>query len=186
MGKVILFVVFFLVLGNLLFSKYQIQPLRNKIIFEDKVEKVADSLERMHSLLEKFPITRRVNYFMDREGNLFISNENIGPLKGAINNPRTRNDIAFEKFTDKEINEFFELMSFLYGNHIDAATLQKPIGKFLFKYRRTEENKYNDLREVMIIKSPKDTLLKEFKKSYKILDKKTNLILVAPKDAEVW
>jgi hypothetical protein len=187
MGKVlVVFIGAIFILGISLFSKFQIQPLRNKIVFEDKIEAVADSMERMHFLLEKIPITGRVNYFMDREGNLYISNEKIGSLKGAINNPTIREDVAFEKFTNQEINDFFNIMAFLYKNHIDAANLQNQVGEFLFTYRRTDENTFDDLREIMIVNSYQDTVSSGFKRTYQVLDKKSNLLLVAPKSAKVW
>jgi len=187
MGKIIIGAIsVILLVGIYVHSKLQVEPLRNKIVFEDDVNVVLDSLQKMNELMEKMPTnTRMVNYFMDREGYLYLGAEKIALLKGAINKPKVREDMAFENFTDKEINEFFYLMAFLLKNHVDAANLEKPIDKFLFSYRRTDENSYNDLRDIMIVGSPYDTTTRYFKETYQVLDENLNLVLVAPSDASI-
>jgi len=172
--------------GVWLYNQFQVNPVRNQIVFEENIESVADSLGKMNRLLHKFPTrTRRVNYFMDREGYLYLGAQKIAPLKGAINNPKVRDDMFFENFTDDEITQFFYLMAYLLKNNIDASNLEKPIGKYLFNYWRTEENRFNDMREIMIVESSRDTLNSYFKETFQILDRKSNLVLIAPRKAEI-
>lgn len=156
---------------------------RNKIAFEDDIQVVADSIAKMDALMYKLPENRRINYFIDKEGNLFINNEEIGSLKGAINNERVRRDEAFDNFTDEEINQFFNLMAYLLQNHIDGAVMELSVREFVFTYRRTAENRYDDVREVILIDNQSDTSL--FENTYQILDSKNSLALVAPKDARI-
>lgn len=155
--------------GVWLYNQFQVNPVRNQIVFEDNIESVVDSLAKMDGLLQKFPThTKMVNYFMDREGYLYLGAEKIAPLKGAINNPKVRKDMFFENFKDDEITQFFYLMAYLLKNNIDAAKFEKPIKKYLFNYRRTEENRVNDIREIMILRSSSDTLNAYFKETFQI------------------
>ncbi len=174
------------IVGVFLYNQFQVNPLRNMIVFENDIEFVADSLAKMNRLLRKLPTTtNRVNYFMDKDGYLYLGAERVALLKGAINNPKVRNDMFLEEFTDKEIDQFFYLMAYLFRNNVDAANLEKPIGNFLFNYRRTDENTSNDLREIMIVRNSQDTLSSYFEETFQILDRKLNLVLLAPRNAQV-
>lgn len=53
---------------------------------------------------------------------------------------------------------------------------------FVNEYKRTEENVYNDIREIMV---NIDTTSSRFMNQYQILDRKENLVLVAPLDADI-
>ncbi|MDR7130953.1 hypothetical protein J2X69_003312 [Algoriphagus sp. 4150] len=187
MGKIGFGVLVVICFGGVwLYTQFQGNSVRNEIVFEDNIKSVADSLAKMDQLLQKFPThTTMVNYFMDREGYLYLGAEKIAPLKGAINNPKVRENIFFENFTDDEINQFFYLMAYLLKNKIDAANLEKPMGRYLFNYRRTEENRFNDMREIMIVENPHDTSSLYFKETFQILDQEFNLVLFAPKKAEI-
>lgn len=160
-------------------------PLRNKIIFQDSVMLVADSIAKMEKLLYKLPENERVNYFMDNKGNLFINNKKLGTLKGAINNSRIRSDESFKNFTSQEIDEFFNLMVYLLRNHIDGAVMELSVGKFVYGYRQTKENKFNDVREIIFMQDEADINSAEFYKTYQLLDKKNSLVLVAPASAKI-
>lgn len=169
--------------GILLYSQFQVNPIRDQIVFEDNFKSLSDSLAKMDLLLQKFPTrTRMVNYFLDREGYLYLGAEKIALLKDAINNPKVRRDRFFESFSDNEIDDFFYLLTYLLKNNIDAANLEKPMGKFLFNYRRTEENTLSDIREIMVIRNSQDTLNSFFRETFQILDRKSNLILLTPKE----
>ena len=185
-GLIVLVVIIVSFTGVWLYNQRQINLVRNQIFFEDNIKSVADSLVKMNQLLQKFPThTKMVSYFIDREGYLYLGAEKIAPLNGAINNPKVRNDMFFKNFNDAEITQFFYLMAYLLKNHIDAANLEKPIGKYLFNYRRTKENRFNDMREIMILSGSGDTLTTYFKKHFQILDQKSNLVLIAPHKAEI-
>lgn len=171
--------------GVWLYTQFQFDSRRDQIIFEENIISVGDSLAVMDQLLQKFPTnSKMVNYFIDRQGFLYLGAEKIDPLKGAINNPKVRKDKIFENFTDDEIDRFFNLIAYLQKNNIDAANLEKEIGMFLFNYRRTEENRFKEIREIMILRSSSDTLNSLFLEDFKILDQKSNLILIAPKKAQ--
>jgi hypothetical protein len=102
-------------------SCQQIDPARNKIVFNDNIEIVQDSLIHMQTLLEKLPKTYRVNYFVDPEGYLYVNNTKLGYLK--VNNPKIRRDMSFEKFSNKDYRSFFWLMSFLVRNYVTSSYL---------------------------------------------------------------
>jgi len=161
----------------------EISP-RNKIVFEDNVDVVADSIKQMDELLYKFPKNEQINYFMDNEGSLYVNNEKLGSLVGAINNTEIRNHKVFKNFANEEINDFFNLMAFLLYNHIDGAVMELSIQKFVYGYRKTPENRFDDLREIVILDGANNTLSGDFKKIYKVLDEKSNLALIAPLGVE--
>ena len=186
MGKVglmVLGVICFTVVW--LYNQFQVNPVRNKMVFENKIETVADSVARMDALMIKISRTGTNGYFLTNEGYLYFNSEKIGPIKGAINNPKIRKDMAFEHMSDQEINSFFYIMAFLLKNHIDGGYKHRVTGQYVYNYRRTAENSYDDLREILFVRSQQDTLSSEFRNTYQILDQKSNLVLIAPKKAQI-
>lgn len=160
-------------------------PLRNRMAFQDELLEVEKAISGMEELLYKLTASERINYFMDIEGDLFINNRKLGSLEGAINDPVFRGNKSFRNFTEEEIDRFFELMVFLYKNHIDGAVMELSINKFVFTYRQTLENRYDDLREIIISNKLQDTLSSNFRGTYQVLDSEGNLVLMAPSDAVI-
>jgi hypothetical protein len=173
---------YFTLVSLLTFSCGPDNSLRNKIVFEDDTQTVADSIAKMDLLLNKLPGNMPMNYFMDNNGNLYVNNDEIGELAGAINNPRIRRNSVFNKFNDDEIDQFFNLIDYLLKNHIDGARMNPRASRFMFVYRRSLENRYHDIR---LVNLKKEGLNSFYSKEYQILDNKGSLVLVAPKDAKI-
>ena len=167
----------------MLSSCQQIDPARNKIVFNDKFEVVQDSLIKMQALLKKLPKTFRINYFVDPQAYLYVNNTKLGLLRGAINNSRIRKDMSFANFSDKEYKSFFWLMSFLANNYINSASFEPSVRSFVFYYRETEETRYVDLRNIVVAED-KD-FDKMIKGQYQILDQVGRLKLLASHDVKI-
>jgi len=157
-------------------------PLRNKIDFPDNINQVSDSIKLMESLFKKIPQHERINYFIDSEGNLYVNNKKLGALNEAFNNSSIRDDSVFLDFSDMEYQKFISIIVFLLKNNIDASVKDNTSGFFAFEYRKTPEYTYNDLRDIII---DVDTTAPLFVKRFQILDRKGNMILVAPIDVKI-
>jgi hypothetical protein len=158
------------------------EPLRNKIEFEDHINSVADSLFDMETLLKKLPTGDVLSTFTDKSGILFVNGRKLGPLNGAIDDLTIRQDSVFKQFTNEDYIQFVTLSIYLLKNHIGYSMRDNVSGFFVHGYRETDENSYNDMREVMI---NVDTTSDRFVKRYQILDRSENITLVAPIDANV-
>ena len=135
----------------------QIEPKRNKILFKSGVNEVADAILSMERLLNKFPKTNMVNYFVDNDGYLYLNNQKIASIQGAINNPRVRNDMVFRDFKDEEIDQFFKLMSYLWSNDIQLAFKEPTLDKFVFSFGESEPSNNKDVRLLMYTRNQSDT-----------------------------
>lgn len=165
---------------TLLIFQQQIKPTQNKLVFRNGIDEVADSISRMESLMEKFPETYMVNYFVDKNGYLYLSNQKIALIEGAIYNPKVRNDMVFEDFSDRDIDDFFYLMAYLWRNGIYACH-EESFGKFVFSYGTERPKSRLDSRSVMIVGQSNDTLNANFIRFFQIIDKHGGLVLFGPK-----
>lgn len=164
--------------GSFYFLNQQIDSTRNRLIFESPIEQVADSIKRMEYLMSKFPKTGMVNYFVDTDGYLYLNNQKIAPLMGAINNKKVTGDLVFEQFNDQQINEFFRLMAYLWRNHITSCHKESLIKMFAFSYMEKEIQNAQNYWMIVIPKKATDTVSFEFKNHFEILDKKEGLVLI--------
>ena len=169
---------FIAVVVIIIIAQSQIEPKKNIIFFENDVKEVVDSISKMENFMQRFPKTEMVNYYIDNDGYLHLNSARIALIKGAIKNQKVRRDMVFEKFDQNEIDQFFQLMAYLMRNHISSCYEDKRIQKFLFPYRSRNVKGDSDLREIMIVDLPMDTLNSNFKRAYKILDKKENAVLI--------
>lgn len=158
-------------------------PLRNNIEFADNINQVADSILRMEDLLKKTPKQPVLSSFTDNEGFLFVNGKRLGLLKNAVNDSSIRSAPVFIKFSNDDYVKFISISIFLLKNYIGYSMRDNVSGLFVHGYRETKENSYDDMREIMV---GVDTTAPVFVKRYQILDRKENVILVAPIDARVY
>jgi hypothetical protein len=158
-------------------------PLRNKLEFNDHVNSVADSLATMEMLLKKIPKSDVLSTFTDKGGILFVNGKKLGPLSRAVNDSTIRQDSVFKDFTNEDYVQFITLSVYLLKNQIGYSMRDNVSGIFVHGYRETEENSYDDLREIVI---DVDTTSSLFGKRYQILDHSENMTLVAPIDAKIY
>jgi ligand-binding sensor domain-containing protein len=181
MGKISLFYVLILIITiDCADAQNQINPLRNRLVFDYDAEIVADSISKMNQLMVKINRAGTNSYFITKDGLLYFSSEMISAVQGAINNSKVRNDRAFRFLNNHEINSFFYLLSFLLENHINGLYKDKVTGLFLYNYRSMAYQSKENLREVFLFNSAQDTLNYKVKASLVIIDEKSGLILVAP------
>lgn len=167
-------------------SCQKIEPGKNKILFQQNEKDVVDALHRMEFLMNKFPKTYMVNCVVDNDGYLYLSNQKIAPLKGAVNNPKVRKDMVFEKFKPIEIDEFFSVLALLMKNGVDGVYREPLIQKFLFSYNSRNVQHSSENRDIMIVSQPSDTSNHSFKNHFKVLDIKGDIVLTSLKNRKEW
>ncbi len=170
--------IFFCIIA--VYAFVQIEPKRDNLDLNSPVMNVVQNLGTMDSLMNKVPRTLMVNYFVDNEGYLFLSNQKVGKLLGAENNPKVRKDLFFLSFEKNEIDSFFRLMHFLRKNDIEGCRFDKSIGKFIYSYKNAGIYSTPALRFVIHVASSIDTVNNSFRHQYKVLDKEGSIILVSP------
>lgn len=159
------------------------KPLpNNTLAFPSPTSQVIDSISKMESFLERFPRTYMVNYFIDGDGFLYLSNQRMGLIEGAINNNKVRHDMVFGDFNESEIDSFFYVMAYLCKNRICSGHNEPSLGKFVFSYGDRAKSE-SDSRSLMIVGQARDTLSTNFRRLFKVIDRKDNLILFGPKSA---
>lgn len=156
--------------------------VRNKIFVKNNVYELADSLAVIGSLLQRLPKDEMINYFLDLDGNLYVNNRKLGPLKGAEKNMEIRQNSLFNTFSELEFQRFISLIKYMLGNNIDSSRKDNVTGTIIHEYRRTSENSFDDVREIII---DADTLSTSFKKAFQVIDKKGRLTLVVPYDVRI-
>lgn len=159
---------------------------RNKIVFNDPIPVVEDSIKAIQKLLEKLPEAKVTNYYITNSGKLAVNSEIIGEFKELKTNQQLDTVKVFQNFTKKEIQELLNLVSFLKKNFIESTYKDIRMNEYIFSYRRTEANEFNDNRDIMLVENKSDTLNGSFVSYKRILDRKGKLILVAPKDAVIY
>lgn len=125
-----------------------------------------------------FPTNYMANCYVDDSGYLFLSSVKVAPLKGAVKNPKVRKDEVFDRFKPAEIDEFFSTMAYLMRNGVYSWNREPSLGKFLYSYHSEEVRDGKDSRMLMVVSNPSDTTESNFKKYFRILDKKGDLVLL--------
>jgi hypothetical protein len=136
----------------------------------------------LEELLARLPKQEVLSSFTDEEGYLFVNGKKIGILSDALNDSTVRRDSVFAGFTDSEFQGFISISIYLLKNHIGYSMRDNLSGLFLHGYRETEDNSYNSMREIIVNVDTTSTI---FVKRYQVVDRKNNVILVTPIDAEV-
>ncbi|MBX2897710.1 MAG: hypothetical protein KF763_19875 [Cyclobacteriaceae bacterium] len=163
-------------------SCQRIDHTSNMILFIDNESDVIKSVHRMEFFMNKFPKTFMVNYFIDNDGYLYLNNQKVAPIKGAVTNPLVRKDMVFHDFSEDEIDEFFNIMAFLMQNGIESAYMERSTGKFFYPYKSKDVRSRKNGRDLMIVSQKNDTTSTSFISRFKIIDRKGDLILIGLKE----
>ena len=159
-------------------------PERNKIIFNDNLVDVRDSMLEMQRLLGKLPqedsIPKGLFEFIDNK--LYYRNIKA---KDSISN-RTLLDTELVSsspflnvFTLAEKRNFYRLANYLRYNFLTEAYYDASLGHWMFKYRDLSNDIIDDEREICIIYS-----LDEFRYLTEydtVLEQQNNLLLLGMK-----
>ncbi len=192
-----------LVLGSLLILnsclKLSNPKERNIITFESEIDTITTSIQEMNGLLTKY---RKIgfSYIISNDSCLFV--ETLEKMKkvGCINDTLSYQNEALSFFeTVNEKKKFIDLTKFLFKNHLSGILRQT--NKYLYYYRDKiyMADRQEDLWRYIIylenMSAIKYLLKDDFVKaahggtynlSFKVIDQKGNLFLLAHKDAKIW
>ena len=158
-------------------------PGYKEIVFFDSVEQVADSIVMIEGLLIKLPNSDVVNCYINNEDEFIINNSSIGLMSNLKSDMSlVLNNSFLIEMSNNEKLRFFNLLSFLQKNDITGAYYNKRWNLFMFLYK-DQEFKYieHDFRNIVL----KSNMNKKSLDSFKVLDEKEGLILLAPKGAKI-
>ena len=147
------------------------RPLPNNTLsFPSPTSQVIDSISKMESFMDRFPRTYMVNYFIDGDGFLYLSNQQVGLIEGAINNNKVRNDMVFDDFNERDIDSFFYVMAYLCKNGICSGHKEPSLGKFVFSYGDRAKSE-SASRSLMILSQAQEQLSMNFRRLFKVIDR---------------
>jgi hypothetical protein len=172
---------YFSLVSLLTFSCGQDNSLRNKIVFNDAVSSVSDSIERMGYLMSKLPQEGIVRYAISSKGFLYLNKNKFEYTIGDVISDELKNDVIFDRFKRSEADEFFSLLDYLNRNHISYAHREPALGLVEFSYRAKSSETKENLRSIIFFRSSSDTTSIHFTQHYKVLDSKENLVLIGLK-----
>jgi hypothetical protein len=157
-------------------------PERNKIVFRDSVSVVQDSVRTMSYLMTKMREKEVKNYFFTNDDSLVINNRRIGRMSNG-------DSINFIKIVKEETgiseNESLRLISlalYLKDNFINGCFKHRVFGVYFYVYRQTLANENSDQRYILLNDEKQKAIKGSGVESYKLLDQKYDLLLVAPAD----
>ncbi|WP_276374885.1 hypothetical protein [Chryseolinea sp. H1M3-3] len=158
---------------------------RNEIVFNNSVAMVQDSVKLMGHLLDQINDAEVKNFFFDNEEYLFINNKKIGRM--AIGDKISFIDTVKNVTGLNEIEsfKFVSLALFLKNNFISGCFKHRIFGIYLYNYKVTLENAYEDQRYIMVVEESTKKIKGSYVESYQIVDRKEDLLLIAPADIKI-
>lgn len=155
----------------------------NYIEFKVSKDTMIDSLKTATVLLDKMDITGfgsgAACFVVD--GKFHYSRKEKGFAIVDMPKENSSSVPIIEPFDQANSIRLFNLVNFLNQNGIDGL-VKRWDGLYFFGYKQDEYNPYNDFnqsRNIVYLKGPKDTNSKFFYKTI-ILDRYKNILLVAP------
>lgn len=158
----------------------ELGKMRDRLEFQEPILIVQDSIVRMVYLMKKLPVTNRVNYFVDGKGFLYINNTRMVKLQEFLDSKTVRRDTLFLRFSDSDYKSFYQIIHFLKRNSIDGVSFEPTLDAFAFHFKSFDEEQYKDLRYIILPEKKQETLDRIKFRSYKILEQRSSLILIAP------
>lgn len=172
---------------------------RNVISFKNDVDSVAFAIENLNKIF-KNRIQKPFIYGIDESSVLFIEDSlNNNKYIGLITDETLEHEYLLPFVDISKRDEFVQLVKYLYKNHIYRCNYKKGHYLYLYKDDIYMADRQEDLQRFIVFAKNKaeiENLLEDnFVKaahggkdnlSYKIIDQKDNLFLLAPKDAEIW
>lgn len=161
-------------------------PIRNKIVFNDLVANVQDSIAALYPIMDKLVYEpNQMNFFTDHDGYFYINSYRVGK-ESLLNKPdELANMSAFASLSVSEVKEFARLQAYLRRNNITSFGITALDGH-TFTY--LDPVSYNDYRDITLLTDSTDSSYTPgdtFRVQYQILDRKKDLLLLAPVDAKI-
>jgi hypothetical protein len=146
---------------------------RDTISFKVPISTIADSIIVMNSLLNSY---NEVNYYIDDDNMLLIGTKEVGRVDSVFLSKLKLNPL---NYTNTDIR-FFSIILYLKNNEINSCFRHRDLGVIVYDYKPTKDDKFEDVRYIILDDGQLDTNSSKFKNSQYVLDRKNNLILIAP------
>ena len=156
-------------------SFYSCTHNRDKISFNAPVRVLEDSIKVMNSILSPYS---EFNYYLDDRNVLYMATQKVGKIDSSF---LAQTNSTTSKYTAND-KRFFSIISFLKANEINSCYRERQLGVIVYDFKATKDDDFTDIRLVIIDDNQIDTKSVWFKKLYNILDKKEDLLLIAPID----
>ncbi|MFZ7131342.1 MAG: hypothetical protein ACOWWR_03185 [Eubacteriales bacterium] len=150
---------------------------RNVISFKVPAEQIADTIKVMNSIIGDLA---EVNYYIDGNNILLFGTEEVGKLDSTFI-IKAKKDTS--KYSQTDIR-LFNIILFLKQNEINSCFRHRDFGAIVYDYRPTKDDRFDDVRYI-ILQGDVDINSARFLNSQVVLDKKSNLFLIAPKGAKI-
>jgi hypothetical protein len=156
---------------SILFVCCKYTNTRDTISFKDRLSDIEDSIKVMNNLLNPY---QEVNYYIDDENILSFGTKEVGKIDSSSLDHLKKDP---SKYTNKDIR-IFAIILFLKRNDINSCFRHRTLDKIVYDYKPTKDDRFEDVRYIIFDDGQIDS--NGFRNSHKILDKKNNLILIAP------
>jgi hypothetical protein len=148
---------------------------RNKISFNVPIVAMEDSIKVMNSILSSYS---EFNYYLDDANVLYLGTNKVAKIDS---NFLGQANSLHSKYTGND-KRFFSIILFLKANSINSCYRDKQLGVIVYDFKPTKDDRFEDIRLVIINDNQIDTKSMWFKKLYNILDDKEDLLLISPID----
>ena len=155
---------------------------RNRFVFNDNINAVADNIIAMNVILIK---TQKQNYIYAIDSNQIYINENkqYASKLGLITDSLLFENKALSFINSPDRKRFIGLAKCLNDNYLSRCDIENGHPIYMYRADIFMGDSQTDLfRYVVFANSEKEIDLNR----YKILDKHRNLYLLANKDAKIW
>ncbi len=148
---------------------------RNTITFKVPIAVMGDSIKVMNSLVNPYA---EFNYYIDDVNVLYLSNHMIGKIDSSF---LAQIKLKPSNYSKNDVR-IFSLILFLKNNEINSCFKLTELGVLVYDYKPTKEDRFEDIRYILLENDHIDINSMRFRNSYITLDKKNGLILIAPID----
>jgi hypothetical protein len=148
---------------------------RDTISFKVSLKAMEDTLKVMNFLLSSY---NEVNYYFDEANVLLIGTNEVGKIDSLF---LAQIKLKPSKYSNTDLR-IFSIILFLKSNEINSCFRHRNLGVIVYNYKPTKDDKFEDVRYIILNDGQLDTNSNMFRNSQYIIDKKDNLILIAPID----
>lgn len=143
---------------------------RDRIVFKNDFDSVQTALLHLNSLLNELPKDSQSPGYSLKDDFLYLNSYKKKKINDSMQIPG---------FSLDSSHQFFKLIFFLRENFITGAYKPSNSTVWFYIYKRLTDEDFEDYRDIVVSDKKFDTSQVLFDR--KILDKKENILLVAPK-----
>lgn len=149
---------------------------RDNINFKVDVNIIIDSLEYISETFDSCDGFE--GYFYNGENYFYLNNKKLF----KVDSNSLINNSIFKEKVFAELNpvekEIFNKSIFLNNNMISSAWIDTSYNLYMFEYKPSIDNSFDNFRVLLLLKNGNDKELSEIEKRFIILDRKDNLLLL--------